>query len=129
MKENFSYTYNALDQEEIQRIRNKYLPKEEDKLTTLRKTDALPAKKATCISLIIGIVGTLIMGSGMSLIMTDLFKTLNLDFSLAVIIGVCAGVVGMVMLALSYPLYKSVLKKERKKIAPEILRLTEELMK
>ena len=45
------------------------------------------------------------------------------------IIGICVGIIGIVLVSLAYPVYNRTLKKEREKIAPEILRLTDELMK
>jgi hypothetical protein len=74
----------------------------------------------------VGVVGALIMGTGMSLAMTEIGAVLG---SLAMVIGIVVGIVGMVLVALAYPLYNRVLKKQREKIAPEILRLSDELLK
>lgn len=125
----FKYTYSANEQEEIKRIRQKYQPKEEDKMTRLRKLDAQVTQKATSISLVLGIVGALIMGSGMSLMMTDLGRVLGMTDMTSMIVGVVIGLLGIVLVALAYPVYNRVSKKESEKVAPEILRLTEELMK
>ena len=78
-------------------------------------------------SLVLGIVGALIMGSGMSLVMTDIGEMIGL--SNALIPGIVIGFIGMIPVILAYPTYNRVLKKERERIAPEILRLTDELMK
>ena len=121
----FEYTYSAQQQQEIERIRQKYLPKEESKMDQLRKLHGIPTQKAQSVSLAVGIIGALIMGTGMSLAMTDLASALG---SLAMVIGIVVGVVGMVLVALAYPLYNRVLTREREKIAPEILKLTDELM-
>ena len=125
-KEGFSFTYSAQQQKEIEAIRNKYLPKEEDKLEQLRKLHAIPTQKAQSASLAVGIIGALVMGTGMSLAMTDIGAALG---SLAMVLGIAVGFVGMVLVALAYPLYNRVLKKQREKIAPEILRLSDELLK
>lgn len=125
----FKYTYSANEQEEIKRIRQKYQPKEEDKMTRLRKLDAQVTQKATSASLVLGIVGALIMGSGMSLMMTDLGRVLGMTDMTSMIVGVVIGLLGIVLVALAYPVYNRVSKKESEKVAPEILRLTEELMK
>ena len=122
----FEYTYSAAQQKEVEEIRKKYLPKEEDKMEQLRKLHAIPTQKAQAASLAVGIVGALIMGTGMSLAMTDIGAALG---SLAMVLGIFAGVVGMVLAALAYPAYNRVLKKQREKIAPEILRLSDELLK
>ena len=125
-KEGFHFTYSAAQQQEVENIRKKYLPKEEDKMEQLRKLHAIPTQKAQAASLAVGIIGALIMGTGMSLAMTDIGSALG---SLSMVIGIVIGIVGMVLVALAYPLYNRVLKKQREKIAPEILRLTDELMK
>lgn len=124
--ETFKTTYSAQQQEEIQAIRNKYTPKKEDKMTMLRKLDAQVTKKASSISVAVGTIGALILGAGMSLIMTDFGALLG---SLALPVGIIAGVLGMGILALAYPIYNRTLKKERERIAPQILKLTDELMK
>ena len=86
-EETFEYRYSAKQQEEIEAIRRKYLPKEEDKM---RQMDKRVSHKGTIISIIIGVIG-------------------------------------IVMIALAYPLYERITKKERKKIAPLILKLADEL--
>ena len=128
-KESFEFTYSAKEQEEINRIRNKYaVPEEtEDKMAQLRRLDASVYSKATTAALVIGIIGALVMGLGMSIVMTDIGAALGTI--LAMIVGVGIGIIGIVLVCLAYPMYTRTLKKEREKIAPEILRLTDELMK
>ena len=125
-KEGFSFTYSAEQQKEVEAIRKKYLPQEPDKMEQLRRLHAIPTQKAQASSLAVGVVGALIMGAGMSLAMTDIGVALG---SLAMVLGILVGVVGMVLMALAYPLYNRVLKKQREKIAPEILRLSDELLR
>ena len=128
-KESFEFTYSAKEQEEIKKIRNKYtVPEEtEDKMAQLRRLDASVYSKATTAALVIGIIGALVMGLGMSLVMTDIGAALGTI--LAMIVGVGIGVIGIVLICLAYPMYTHTLKKEREKIAPEVIRLTDELMK
>ena len=128
-KDGFTFTYSAREQEEIKRIRDKYeAPAEaEDKLADLRRLDDGVTSKATAAALVVGILGTLLLGSGMSLIMTEIGAALGAFLSL--LLGLALGAVGIVLVALAYPLYDRTLKKEREKIAPEVLRLTDELMK
>lgn len=121
----FEYTYSAQRQKEVEEIRKKYLPKEEDKMEQLRKLHAIPTQKAQVASLAVGIIGALILGTGMSLCMTELGAALGI---LALPLGIPVGLAGLIMVALAYPLYIRILRKERTKIAPEILRLTDELM-
>ncbi|MBP3326856.1 MAG: hypothetical protein J6L77_10610, partial [Coprococcus sp.] len=121
----FKYTYSAKEQDEIRRIREKYQSKEEDGISKLRKMDAKVSQKATIISLVLGTFGALVMGMGMSLVMTDLGVILGLTGVVRMLIGIFIGLVGIILVALAYPVYSKVLKREREKIAPEILRLTE----
>ena len=117
----FRYTYRAKEQEEIKRIRSKYLPKEENKMELLRRMDAQVTQKATMYSIIVGVIGALILGVGMCCCMVWADSVFAL--------GIIVGLIGMAVLALAYPLYNRTIKKERERIAPEILRLTEDLMK
>jgi len=129
--ETFNYTYSAKEQTEIQNIRKKYetTTEREDKMDQLRRLDASVSSKATAAALAAGIAGALIMGFGMSLIMSDLSGILGIHQDVGMLLGIMIGIVGIVSVCLAYPLYNRTLKKEREKIAPEILRLTDELMK
>ena len=122
----FEYTYSAKQRNEVEAIRKKYLPKEEDKMEQLRKLHYSATQKAQSASISIGITGTLVLGTGMSLCMTELGASLG---HFAMLLGIVLGLIGLIMVALAYPLYNSVLKKKRERIAPEILRLSEELLK
>ena len=125
----FSYTYCAAQQQEIENIRKKYLPQEEDKMAQLRRLHYSATQKAQARSIALGVMGMLIFGTGMSLIMTDLGEILGAYRDMAMVMGILIGMAGMILIALAYPVYNRILKKERAKIAPEILRLTDELMK
>jgi len=130
-KESFNYTYSAKEQEEIKAIRKKYATPEEaeDKMAQLRRLDAGVTQKAQAVSLVFGVIGALILGMGMSLAMTDIGKIIGLLGGMAMLIGILIGIVGIVLISVAYPIYNSIIKKEREKIAPEIIRLTDELMK
>ena len=121
-REKFEFTYSAKQQEEVRKIREKYVvSEEENKLEQLRCLDAGVTRKGTTVSLIVGILGVLILGIGMCCCMVwggNWF-----------IPGIVVGVVGIVGVALAYPLYNRITQKERARIAPEILRLTDELLK
>ena len=125
-EETFRYTYSAKEQSEVEAIRKKYLPPEENKMEQLRKLDRSATGKAQAWAIALGVIGTLILGTGMSLCMTELSGFLG---GTAMFIGIPVGLVGIVLVALAYPVYNKILKKERQRIAPEVLRLTEELMK
>ena len=122
----FEYTYSAQQQKEVEAIRKKYLPKEEDKMEQLRKLHHSASQKAQAASIAVGVIGALLLGTGMSLCMTELGAALG---QLAMVLGILVGVMGLVLVALAYPLYHRTLRKERARIAPEILRLADELLK
>jgi uncharacterized membrane protein YeaQ/YmgE (transglycosylase-associated protein family) len=117
--ETFNYNYSSKQQEEIQRIREKYVPKEENKMEQLRHLDESATKPGTIAALAVGIIGTLLLGVGMScsLVWAESYF----------IVGIVIGVIGIAVLVAAYPLYMYITKKQREKIAPEILKLTEEL--
>ena len=122
-KETFNYNYSASQQEEIRGIREKYAPptQEEDKMERLRRLDRSATKLGTIVSLIAGVVGTLIFGVGMCCVLvwgdTMFFP------------GIFIGIVGILSIIAAYPLYDIMTKKQRAKLAPEILRLSDELLK
>lgn len=118
-KEGFSYTYSASQQEEIEQIRKKYLPKESGGMEELRRLDAMVERQGLITSLCLGIGGTLLLGIGLCCVLmwTRFFA-----------LGVVVGVIGIVGIALAYPANQYVIKKEREKNAPRILELTEELL-
>lgn len=121
----FHYFYSAREQKEIQTIRNKYIqPQEtENQLEQLRRLDAGVTKKGMIVSLLIGIIGTLMLGIGMCCCM--IWDSSPVVF----VIGIVIGLSGILCISLAYPLYTRIIKKERHKIAPEIIRLTDELIK
>ena len=120
-KEVFAYRYSAKEQEELRRIRKKYMPEEEDKMAQLKRLDASVTKKGETVSLIVGIIGTLVMGIGMCCCMVWGGRWF--------VPGIIIGLIGIAGVTAAYPLYSRITEKERKRIAPAILRLTEELMK
>ena len=121
----FFYTYSAEQRQEIEHIRKKYLPKQEDKMEQLRRLHHSASQKAQASSIAVGTVGALILGTGMSLCMTDLGSSLG---HFALVLGILVRLIGIVLVALAYPMYNRILKKERERIAPEILRLSDELL-
>lgn len=120
-KETFEYNYSAKQQKEIKTIREKYVPKEENKMEQLRRLDASATKPGTAASIIVGVIGTLLLGIGMCCTMVWMGNLF--------IPGIVIGVVGLLAIAAAYPVYTHITKKQREKLAPEIMRLTDELMK
>lgn len=127
----FSYTYSAKEQAELKKIREKYTaPTEtEDKMTRLRRLDASVTATAQTVALVVGIIGALILGFGMSLCMTELRNILGSYSDISMVIGIIIGVVGGALASVAYPIYNAIVNHKRKKVAPEILRLTDELLK
>ena len=118
-KDTFQFRYSAKQQEEIQRIRAKYIPRQEDKMEQLRRLDQSATRKGSIVSLVIGVLGCLLLGVGMCCTMVwtqDWF-----------IPGIVIGLLGILSVCLAYPLYIRITRKERQKLAPQILKLTEEL--
>lgn len=115
----FQFTYSAKQQEEIKKIREKYIPKEENKMEQLRRLDESATRPGTITALAMGIFSTLVLGVGMccTMVWAD---TLFIP-------GIIIGVMGMIGLSITYPIYSYITKKQRTKLAPEIMRLTDEL--
>ena len=130
-KNGFSYTYSAKEQNELKRIRDKYTvqAESEDKMARLRKLDASVTGRARVIAITLGVIGVLVLGFGMSLIMTDFAAILGSHRDKAMIIGIAVGIVGAIIVSLAYPVYNVIVKARRRKLAPEIIRLTDELIK
>lgn len=122
-KETFNYTYSAAQQEEIRSIREKYMrpTPEEDKMERLRRLDASVTRPGTIVSLMVGIISALILGIGMccTMVWAETFF----------IPGIFIGVIGIAGVIAAYPVYDYITKKQREKLAPEILRLSDELIK
>lgn len=120
-KDTFEYTYSAERQREVEAIRRKYEVKTEDKMEQLRKLDKDAEKPGTIAAIVVGVTGVVVFGAGLSLAMVWADTML--------VLGSVVGFVGMVLIASGLPIYRIVTKKQREKIAPQILALSEELMK
>lgn len=118
--ERFQYSYSAKQQDEIRAIRQKYQPKEETKLEQLRRLDASTTTKGMILSILVGVAGSMLLGTGMSFCMVWSDRLF--------IPGVVIGIAGILAISAAYPLFQYVTKKERERLAPEILKLSEELM-
>lgn len=118
-KETFEYRYSARQQEEIEAIRKKYLPEEEDEMEQLRKLDRQAARKGTITAIIVGVLGCLLLGIGMCCTMEWMDRWF--------VQGIVIGVIGIALIAAVYPLFNRITRKEREKLAPQILKLADEL--
>ena len=87
----------------------------------LRKLDRDATKPGTICSIAVGVVGCLVFGFGMSCVMVWSDSLM--------ILGIVVGIIGMIMMGMAYPVYVKITKKQREKLAPQKLALTEELSK
>ena len=111
----------------VQKIRTQYTEKQHTELDELKALDAKVKKPANVFAYTYGSVSAIIMGTGMSLVMTEIGEVIGL--ASAMVPGIVIGVVGMSMALSTYPIYKKMLNDRKKKYAPEILKLSEKIMK
>ena len=111
----------------VQKIRTQYTEKQHTELDELKALDAKVKKPANVFAYTYGSVSAIIMGAGMSLVMTTIGATIGLTDPM--VPGIIIGIVGMGMALTTYPIYKKMLSSRKKKYAPEIMKLSEKLMK
>lgn len=111
----------------VQKIRTQYTEKENTQLDALKKLDAKVKKPANIFAYVFGSIAAIIMGSGMSLVMTDIGETIGIAD--AMIPGIVIGIIGMLMAIINYPVYKKLLASRRKKYAKEVIALSDNIMK
>ena len=110
----------------VQKIRAQYTEKQATELDALRKLDAKVKRPANVFAYIFGSISALIMGVGMSLVMTEIGAVIGI--ANAMIPGIVIGVAGMLMAIVNYPIFKGILASRKKKYASEILKLSEKIM-
>ena len=98
-------------------------------MARLRRLDASVTRSAQAFAITVGIIGTLVLGFGMSMIMTNLGRILGSFREYSMVIGISIGIFGGILASLAYPIYSAIVKAKRKKLAPEIIRLADELIK
>ena len=111
----------------VQKIRTQYTEKEHSQLDALKELDTKVKRPANVFAYVFGSISAIIMGSGMSLVMTDIGTQLGMTETM--VPGIVIGVTGMVMAIVNYPMYKKLLASRRKKYADKIIALSDELMK
>ena len=110
----------------VQKIRTQYTEKQHTELDELKALDAKVKQPANVFAYIYGSVSAIVMGCGMSLVMTDIGQTLGLASSL--VPGIVIGIVGLVLALTTYPIHKGILSSRRRKYASQILNLSEKIM-
>ena len=112
----------------VQKIRTQYTEKEHTGLDDLRELDKKVKRPANVFSYIFGSIGAIVMGAGMSLVMTDIAEQIGLGID-PMLSGIVVGIAGMFMVIINYPIYKSILDARRKKYANKIIALSDKIMK
>ena len=112
----------------VQKIRTQYTEKEHTGLDDLRELDKKVKRPANVFSYIFGSIGAIVMGAGMSLVMTDIAEQIGLGID-PVLPGILIGIAGMFMAIINYPIYKGILGARRKKYADKIIALSDKIMK
>ena len=109
-----------------QKIRTQYVEKESTELDALRELDAKVKRPANVFAYVFGSIGAVVMGTGMSLVMTDIGAAIGI--TAALIPGIAIGALGLGMALLTYPIYKKILNLRKKKYGAEILTLSDKIM-
>ena len=110
----------------VQKIRTQYTERENTQLDTLKALDKKVKKTANVLAVVFGSISAVVMGSGMSLVMTDIGSIIGMESPMFP--GIIIGVVGLVMALLTYPMYKKILNSRKKKYASEIIKLSDSIM-
>lgn len=110
----------------VQKIRTQYTEKEHTQLDALKELDKKVKRPANVFAYTFGIIGAIIMGSGMSLVMTEIDSMIGVENGM--VPGIIVGVIGLFMVIINYPIYKGLLGSRRKKYADEIIALSDKIM-
>lgn len=111
----------------VSRIRESYTEKQSSDIERLRALDARVRRPADLFSYIFGSVGALVLGSGMSLVMTDIAEKLGISASTP--LGIAVGVVGLIAVCVNYPIHKKILSSRRRRFAADVIALSDSIMK
>ena len=109
-----------------QKIRTQYMEKTPSELDALRELDSKVKRPANVFAYIFGSLSAIVMGAGMSLVMTDIGATIGITSAL--VPGIAIGALGLGMALLTYPMYKGILNSRKKKYGAEILTLSDKIM-
>ena len=110
----------------VQKIRTQYTERENTQLDALKALDKKVKKPANVFAVVFGIISAVVMGSGMSLVMTDIGSIIGIESPMFP--GIIIGVIGLVMALFTYPMYKKILNSRKKKYASEIIKLSDSIM-
>ena len=110
----------------VQKIRAQYMEREASELDELRALDWRVKRPANIFGYVFGSISAIVMGCGMSLVMTDIGNTVGIQNSMAV--GIVVGALGLAAAALTYPIYKKLLVSRKKRYADEIIKISESII-
>jgi len=110
-----------------QKIRAQYMEKQATELDALRELDAKVKRPAGVFAYVFGSISAIIMGAGMSLVMTDIASKIGLGAD-PMVLGTIIGIVGLGMALINYPIYRGILNRRKEKYAPQILKMSEKIM-
>ena len=110
----------------VQKIRTQYMEKQSTELDALRALDAKVKRPANVFAYVFGSIGSIVMGAGMSLVMTDVGSAIGMGGTM--VPGIAVGIVGLLMALVNFPIYKSILGRRKKKYGAEILRMSEKMV-
>lgn len=110
----------------VQKIRTQYMEKEHSQLDILKALDEKVKRPANVFAYIFGSISAIIMGSGMSLVMTDIGSSIGVENTM--VPGIIIGIAGMLMAIINYPIHKSILTSRKKKYADQIIKLSDKIM-
>ena len=111
----------------VEKIRSQYTEQEHTELDELKALDAKVKKPAKVFGYTYGSIGAIVMGAGMSLVMTNIGTVLGMTETL--IPGIAVGIAGLAMSCTTYPFYKKILNSRKKKYADRIMELSDRIMK
>ena len=108
----------------IEKIRESYLEKEITKFDELKELDKKGKRPAQVFAYVFGSVSSLVLGTGMSLAM----KVICASLSFAMPLGIGVGLLGILLVSINYPIYKSILKSRKNKYSKQIFELSDSLL-
>ena len=111
----------------VQKIRTQYTEKQYSELDVLKELDSKVKRPANIFAYVFGSLSALIMGSGMSLVMTDISTSVGIENPM--VLGIVIGIIGMLMAIINYPIYKAILSSRRKKHADKIIAVSDKIIK
>lgn len=110
----------------VQKIRTQYTEKQHTGIDELKALDKKVSRPANIFAYVFGSLGAIVMGAGMSLVMTDISSKVGIDNPM--LYGIIIGVAGMIMAIINYPIYKVFINSRRKKFAAKIISLSNKIL-